>query len=145
MLASSTPVRFGPEFQTGITLIDDQHRVLFYLIDRVDEYLRGECEDVTGCSQTLQDLIHYAIYHLTFEEKLVARLGYQDQIRVHALEHDQFRRTVERYRDAGERGRPSQEIADLQAYLKDWLVRHILHGDVPLFRRIRQESPEVVR
>jgi hemerythrin len=138
----SAPIRFGPNFRTGIALIDDQHQVLFHLMERVDEHLlSGDVVDATEFLQTIQDLVHYAIYHLTFEEKLVARMGYRGELHTHALAHDDFRRNANRFRDAAEGRGPGPGAAELQVYLKDWLVRHILHGDIPLFRKIQQQSP----
>ena len=133
-------IRFGPCFRTGLTMIDDQHQVLFDLIERVDECLSCDGTSATARRQTVDDLVHYAIYHLTYEERLVARLGHEVELRTHALAHDEFRRKVNHFRDASDVSGPGPGAAELQAYLKDWLVRHILHSDIPLFRKIRQQS-----
>jgi hemerythrin-like metal-binding protein len=136
-------IRFGPSFRTGNTLIDDQHQVLFDLIERVDECLSCNGASASAQRQTVDDLMHYAIYHLTYEERLVARLGCEVELRTHALAHDEFRHRVNHFRDASDRGGPGPGAAELQAYLKDWLVRHILHGDIPLFRKIQQQSSAI--
>lgn len=140
MSTDQARIRFGPSFRTGIAMIDDQHQVLFDLIERVDECLSCKGASAAARRQTVDDLVHYAIYHLTYEERLAARLGHEVELRTHALAHDEFRRRVNRFRDASAATGPGAGEAEMQAYLKDWLVRHILHGDVPLFRKIQQKS-----
>jgi hemerythrin len=140
MPTDSAPMQFGPGLRTGVALIDDQHQVLFDLINRIDEYLLGNATDATALLQTVEDLVHYAIYHLMFEERLVARMGYQYELDTHCLAHDEFRRKVNHFREAAQGKTPVPAVSEFQAYLKAWLVKHILHSDVPLFRKIGEQS-----
>ena len=65
---------WSPEFETGIDIIDSQHRQLFDYLEQVEEAIQAE--DPSRVEEVARGLVHYAISHNTFEESLMAKAGY---------------------------------------------------------------------
>jgi len=145
MPIDSSRLVFGPEFRTGVDIIDAQHQVLFDIINRIDYLLLVNVADMQVINQAIEDLVNYALYHFSIEERRVSLWVDRAQLGDHVLEHNEFRRRTNDFRSATNGRKLSAEVLELQTYLKHWLVDHILHKDVPLFRQIEQQSPVAPR
>lgn len=67
-------INWGPEFETGIDIIDEQHRRIFdYLLEIDHAVTTHHAEEV---EKVVRALIDYAISHNTFEESLMEKAGY---------------------------------------------------------------------
>ncbi|QVL48385.1 MAG: PAS domain S-box protein [Thiocapsa sp.] len=118
---------WSDELVTGISVIDEQHRTLVSLLNRI-----ARC-DVQGATEAetlaiLDELGHYAEHHFSTEEAIWAeRLGLGAHLDDHRQRHDDFVRQVAELR-SGER--PFQDVLEgLMAYLCRWLALHILESD----------------
>lgn len=140
MPKNSPRLEFGPQFRTGINIIDEQHQVLFDLINRVDDLLQLAVADTVALGQAIEGVANYALYHFVTEESLAYRSHYAAQMGNHIHQHNEFRKKIVAYRDAAH-GRDLGAVAqELLRYLKHWLVSHILHTDVTMCREIRRQA-----
>jgi len=123
-------------FSVGIHGIDEQHRRLFGLINKLHDVIE-RCEnratleavlcELETVTTVIAELIDYAQYHFTTEEDYMRRYEFPESA-THQAEHQQF---VERVRDyqrrfEQKRTRISLEIAE---FLVNWWRNHILHSD----------------
>lgn len=125
------PYVWRADFELGIPLIDDQHRVLVRMINEAQHRLSGD-PSAAETSEIVNGLLSYADYHFATEERYAVDYGYD---RAHAAayaehldEHRIFARDVAdvaRRLDAGE----TIETAALLSYLRRWLTDHILDLD----------------
>ena len=80
-------MKWVPEYNTGIDVIDDQHRRILDYINEIDAI------DVnTGrerVKQILENIIDYTQSHFTFEESLQEEAGYKYRV-PHKRVHDLF-------------------------------------------------------
>lgn len=118
------------ELNTGIRVIDGQHRRIVDYINQLHDIAQGNGEADTV--EVLTALVDYTLSHFAFEESLLEEAGYpQHASHVHA--HDAFRNRIFDFR---ERARQGEDVAEpLLELLKDWLFEHIAHEDaryVPL-------------
>lgn len=118
------------ELNTGIRVIDGQHRRIVDYINQLHDIAQGSGEADTV--EVLTALVDYTLSHFAFEESLLEEAGYpQHASHVHA--HDAFRNRIFDFR---ERARQGEDVAEpLLELLKDWLFEHIAHEDaryVPL-------------
>jgi hemerythrin len=119
-------VEWTSRFSVGVPDLDEQHRQLIALYNRVDEALRaGQAH--RRMHVFLEELLKYADFHFASEETLMERAGYAE-LEAHRAEHEQFRRRILRLKntyDAGQ-ARVSRPLAEFLSY---WLENHITGTD----------------
>ncbi|QMV62342.1 bacteriohemerythrin [Pseudomonas berkeleyensis] len=115
---------WSDDLNTGITVIDDQHKRIVAMINQLDAAQRAASKVQAG--EVIDELIDYTISHFAFEEAMIEEAGYiftKAHKRVHAL----FIKRVEDYRERFNRG---EDIADeLKGMLGRWLFSHIRSDD----------------
>ena len=118
---------WNANFETGIGVVDEQHRVLVALLNRMAQlYIDGATEAQTR--QILAELADYAQYHFSTEEAVwMESLGEDPHLQSHQRSHRQFFEHIAGLQ-AGHR--PFQAVLDdLFGYLSSWLAFHILDND----------------
>ncbi|CAM3848017.1 bacteriohemerythrin [Ectopseudomonas alcaliphila] len=115
---------WSDDLDTGITVIDDQHKRIVAMINQLDAAQR--CASKVQAGAVIDELIDYTVSHFAFEEAMIEEAGYiftKAHKRVHAL----FIKRVEDYRERFNRG---EDIADeLKGMLGRWLFSHIRSDD----------------
>jgi hemerythrin len=118
------------ELNTGIRVIDGQHRRIVDYINQLHDIAQG---GGTGSTQdVLTALVDYTLSHFAFEESLLEEAGYP-QSADHRHAHDAFRNRIFDFRDRA--GRGEHVAGALLELLKSWLFEHIANEDaryVPL-------------
>ncbi len=113
---------FGPELETGISEIDQQHRKLVSLVNRLYRAIKsGEGNEVLG--EILNELVAYTDYHFKTEEYYFDKFGYPEGA-LHKEIHRKLTAQVLSFKEKFERGEATLSY-DLLNFLKDWLVNHI--------------------
>lgn len=115
---------WGPEYNTGIEVIDDQHKRILDFINEIDD--NPNQTDRARIRQILNNIIDYTQSHFTFEESLQEEAGYKYRV-PHKRVHDLFIKRIEAYRDRFEAGHSIEN--ELQEVLSKWLINHIQHDD----------------
>lgn len=81
-------MKWVPEYNTGIDVIDDQHRRILDYINEIDAIdVNADRERV---KQILENIIDYTQSHFTFEESLQEEASYKYRV-PHKRVHDLFR------------------------------------------------------
>lgn len=113
-----------PDLDTGIAVIDDQHRRLVDYVNQL-ETVRSQ-GDLPTVGRVLDDLVDYTISHFAFEETLLEESGYA-YLKAHKRVHQLFTRRVEEYRERFKRG---EDVgSEIHRLLSSWLLNHIKHDD----------------
>lgn len=120
-------IEWSSDFETGIDLIDDQHKRLFdYFTDIQHCIERGDGSQV---EPLCRGLIDYVLSHLVFEESLMEQAGYP-MFEAHRRVHDAFRRRVDDYWAKLSGGADPLKVArDMRTDVGLWLINHIKHED----------------
>jgi len=109
-----------------VAVIDQQHRGLFALIERLDAAMaRGEGSSVLG--EIIDGLIGYANVHFATEEGYFEESDYPDSA-VHKRQHQDFVSKVVDFKNGFDEGRLMLTL-DVMHFLGDWLVEHIQGSD----------------
>ncbi len=117
---------------TGIKDIDDHHRKLIDLANRLNEATqRGEARSTIG--SVLNELVDYTVFHFDFEEKLMKAAKYPDFAR-HQGEHKKLVGDVLAQKAKFDQG--SALSSELLSFIRDWLVNHIMKTDKVLGRAL---------
>jgi hemerythrin len=133
-MASHEPIIWNDGLLTGVTEIDEQHRILVNTLNEANAKL-AENTSLEFLEQITRDLLSYALYHFEMEEELMQEYGYRDDSAAdaesHLQQHRSFSGKVVAVRDGLKAGTLiSRE--DLLSFLNDWLVQHILNTDKKL-------------
>jgi diguanylate cyclase (GGDEF)-like protein/hemerythrin-like metal-binding protein len=118
-ITSLQPLAWGAAHAIGIQDIDDQHRHLVELIDRLSAALVDALDSDTIVAR-LNDLVRYAEFHFATEELLME----QHQVADLARHRDEHRRLLHDIRNLHVVGDPGS-LSLILRYLQEWLLRHV--------------------
>ena len=119
-------ITWGSSLETGVAIIDSQHKRLVGIINDLDAALAaGNSHEIMGA--IFEELVAYTETHFGVEEKLMSNHEYED-LEEHRREHLIFTEQIKMDRDHFEAG--SRKIdSKLMVYLRDWLMNHISLSD----------------
>lgn len=133
---------WNESMSVGVPLIDNDHKALIHLINRLHENVRaGGTYDVLD--DLLDRLTDYIDIHFTREERVMDACAYPET-EGHKLEHTEFVKYIKELRDEFTPETAPERASDLAAYLKDWLSHHILIQDMD-YRQYAEGNAEAAR
>ncbi len=115
------------KYSVGVKEIDTQHKKLLQIINQLIEYqdISVHSEEI---SDVLTEMMEYASYHFDAEEALMSKHGYAE-LPPHRRKHMDFiRKTAKLASDTVDGAQ--QVPQEVLAFLKDWLIDHILKTDM---------------
>ncbi len=129
--------QWRPEYETGFTLIDDQHRSLFHAINALNSaMLEGRSEELLD--RTLKTLKNYTTVHFETEEQFMLKYGYSGYLE-HKAKHDALRDHVGQFYDQQKQQNIAQLTITVSHFLTDWLIHHIKDDDQKMISFLRQK------
>lgn len=134
MAADYEPLVWNDALITGVSEIDDQHRILVNTLNEANAVLAANTTP-DFLEQITRDLLSYALYHFETEEQLMQQYGYTEAVAAdaehHHREHRAFSSKVVAVRE-GLKGGVMISREELLSFLNNWLVNHIQHTDMKL-------------
>lgn len=127
---------WGEEFFTGIGLVDEQHRALVDLFNRLSESLTEK----SGSSEAavhfaFSQLTDYTKYHFSVEESLMRQGGVDERhVALHLGLHDEFSQQLQAMWSA--RAALTNPAEVFLSFLTSWLCLHVLGVDQSLARQL---------
>ncbi|WP_375177477.1 bacteriohemerythrin [Marinobacter mobilis] len=117
---------WNSHFETGIELIDQQHRKLVDILNRLGSHF--SCADDVQFRHMLQDLLDYTHYHFDAEEQIWQQyFREQPLFDNHHQAHELFFEQIQEFWDSGDER--EQDLKGLFDFLTRWLAFHILEAD----------------
>ncbi len=138
---------WSPRFETGIELVDTQHKALVEILNNLIEGATAERglvrEEVVGL---LDRLVAYAKVHFADEEQLMTEQGCtQDHVEGHRVQHQDFARQVAAARETLCAGEPPADFLEgLARFVTSWLSFHILGSDMEMARQLRRQGGDAL-
>jgi hemerythrin len=122
-------VEWTDELSVGIQEIDEQHKILVNLINRLfDETVVHQTGSTAiVMDEILHELIEYTVIHFAVEESLF-RIFHYPETEQHTRHHDELKAQV---LDIQKKVKAREAVinTELLMFLKKWLENHILHED----------------
>lgn len=120
---------WNDNFDTGIDSIDEQHRQLVQLLNKLASHLAYQ-SGVAMMEEVFDELTAYAVYHLESEEEIWHTYLPEDELENgHREEHAKFLSSVTAIKQ-GETDKPVEKIyEETLSFLSHWLAFHILESD----------------
>jgi hemerythrin len=131
-------IRWGPDLELGIPELDEQHRTLVDLANRLYEEFK-EKRDGQEAKRAVTALFVYSDTHFAAEEAYFARYNFAS-LEQHVEAHSTFMAKAAEFEDRLASGTPA-EAAELLDFLKVWIKRHIGREDRELVRIARRAVP----
>ena len=119
-------ITWGPRLETGIAIIDAQHKRLVDIINELNAaFEAGRSDEIMGAM--FDELVAYTEMHFGVEEKLMASHDYEE-IESHRREHRVFTDQIkmDQYNFNAGAWKFDKRMMD---YLRGWLVNHIAVSD----------------
>ena len=124
------PCIFTDEYLTGIEIIDEEHRILFNIIEQIHEMIADDikADKYDEIVTLLGDLRTYTKVHFKDEEEYMESIQY-DGLEAQKVAHELFVARLNEI-DLNEIDAHQEDaLEELMAFLTEWLVNHILHMD----------------
>ena len=119
------------EFELGIPSIDEQHKSLLEIGNRIHGLLK-EHEDgddnFEDIFTVIEELKNYTIYHFDTEEEMFVKYNYPDYDG-HKKEHDEFIHYVESVDLGAVNENQKSFLNELLGKIVQWVFKHILSTD----------------
>ena len=129
-------IQWTDEYSVGVVHLDEQHKGLIMLINRLAE--EGHRSSVV--EDTLDALDRYAREHFTAEETLLRACDDPD-LDEHRRQHRAFEEWLSAIRQVHRFTTTTDPFAEtVNAFLRSWLVNHILETDMAYKPRLGGRS-----
>jgi len=120
-------INWRNEFSVGVAEMDEQHKKLIGMINRLIEEQHNLTDQKT-IAELLTEMTDYAQVHFRAEEYLMAEYGYDEKSNQEKMHQAFIEKTISFY-SATDIG-PNILSTALLDYLSTWLVSHILKEDM---------------
>jgi hemerythrin len=129
-------IQWGVDFYTGLPDIDEQHRRLVALANRLADTPRSDADVL---ARAFEELRTYVIEHFSLEEKQMTEAQIDpEHLQYHMNAHALFAAKVTDLWGAYGRGADGT-FEELLGFLKTWILQHILHTDRVMALRIHEK------
>lgn len=123
-------------FEIGIEVIDDQHKVLVSLTNQLALSLANQGPELET-DKLLTELFEYAEYHFSTEEKVWEEVLDSDvSVTTHQTSHQNFISQITDIKTRFEQNRTTSIQNDILSFLINWLAHHILEEDMMMAKTI---------
>lgn len=121
-------VEWSDDLSVGIEEIDEQHKILVHLINRLfTETVTHQAKSGEVIEEILHELIEYTVIHFAVEESLF-RIFHYTGTESHTHHHDELKAQVLDIQKKVKSGEATINV-ELLMFLKKWLEHHILYED----------------
>jgi len=117
-------------FATGIDIIDEQHKQLLHLINKLAAHATGSV-DVDTLQSVLIELADYVEYHFRAEEKIMLScFGADPSAKGHLQSHHEFEEKIRLAQQKMQDQSIQAVLDETLSFLVHWLALHILDSDI---------------
>lgn len=121
-------VQWTPQISVGIQEIDEQHKQLIQLLNKLFEVMLSKSpERDRVAQQTLHEVVNYTKIHFAVEESLFRIFNYPGYDE-HKGKHDQLKSQVDDITRRVQSGEKRIDTA-LLVFLRNWVTQHIMEED----------------
>lgn len=127
---------WNANFETGVPVVDEQHRKLVHLLNRLAGHLAQQSMPVI-LDQVFNELAEYAVYHFQTEEEIWETHFSSDAWYTgHKHTHEVFLSSVMELKAMGSHQPLSTVVEQVIKFLTHWLAFHILDSDMRMAKTI---------
>lgn len=119
------------EYETGVPIIDEQHKHLFEIGNNAFELLNNTLtiDKYDKIIHVIEELRDYAVFHFKYEEEYMLSINYKKFLS-HKVEHDEFIKRVDEVDLTLIDESQNEYILSLLQFVYKWISEHILVKDL---------------
>ena len=123
-------IEWSDKFKTGIEIIDEQHKELFRLFNRVYDLYNNEfiIDKYDQIIAAVEELKEYTKYHFKAEEDYMLSIRYKKFFE-HKLKHEDFIRKIDSIDYNIIDYNQQNHLLELLRFITDWIVEHVVTVD----------------
>lgn len=123
-------IRWEQDYYIGIESIDDQHKKLFEIANRMYDLLKNELitDKYDKIIEIIAELKDYTVYHFTTEEEYMKSIGYK-RFLSQKVAHDEFIEKMQNIDIEQIDNGQNEYLIGILDFVCDWLVQHIIRAD----------------
>lgn len=123
-------IKWKDEYNMGIESIDDQHKELCKIANRIYDLLRNDLitDKYSKIVEIIEELKNYTVYHFHAEEEYMKSIGYRKFLSQKVAHNDFLEKMNTIDFDKIDNGHNEYLISMLD-FVADWLVQHIIKED----------------
>ncbi|MDR1324806.1 MAG: bacteriohemerythrin [Treponema sp.] len=141
-MADEEYVVWSKSYETGIPLIDNQHKKLVALTNQLyDACLAGRDTATEFFLRAVHEFVDYAKEHFSAEEELMKQSAYS-HLAEHKAKHDEFVKKLLNETQEMKAGNPMVPLIFLH-YLRSWILSHIAIDDMDFVYHSKALKKEV--
>lgn len=132
--------RWKKAYETGISIIDAQHKRLFDLLGEVLSMVsedgtitEGEVEGI------LAELRAYSVQHLQTEERIMEESGYAE-LQKHLAQHQSFVSELQVLMRRRNNDKAPILVLDILDFMLTWMIQHTLKSDMLFANTLKRKS-----
>ena len=130
-------ITWSDSYSIKVPAMDEQHKKLIALMNELFDYQKqGKGKEII--EKTLKGLVDYTRTHFAAEERFLQQNKYP-KLAEHQGIHKNLLGQVQKYMDKYKAGE-SVIAAELNNFLKDWLIKHIMNIDMEYGKFINQNA-----
>jgi hemerythrin len=130
-------ITWSDAYSIKVAAMDEQHKKLLNIMNELHEYQKqGKSKEII--EKTLKGLVDYTRTHFGAEERFLQQNKYP-KLAEHQAIHKNLLGQVEKYMERYKAGE-GVIAAELNNFLKDWLIKHILNIDMEYGKFINQNA-----
>jgi hemerythrin len=126
--------KWSNEYSCNVKEIDEQHKKLFEIGEKLNNLVTTKeyYDKFEEINNIFKELVDYAIYHFSTEEKIMLESAYNDY-EGHKKEHDMFVKKLSSINLKELKTNQDKIIIDLLAFVGKWIISHIFNVDMKAF------------
>jgi len=136
-----TYIQWSSRFELGVPFIDEDHKTLVSLLNRMSDASRSD-GDLANVGSILSALVDYTRYHFEREERAQAIAKYPD-IEPHCVLHEELAGQAVELLNNFRNDPASIDMGDVLDFLRDWLLDHILLHDMAIRPYVKASAEAV--
>lgn len=125
----------------GNDLIDTDHKYLIDIINQAETALRAKSR--SKLTAVIDSLTRYSKLHFSNEERIALAAGYPETAHLHESHDGLLKRLGEVSQELGEVWTDAAG-EDCNAFLRDWLINHVIREDMLMKPYLKKLSPRLV-
>jgi hemerythrin len=134
------PIHWTIDLDTGIEVIDHQHRQIVDYINQLEA--ANIAKDKAKIKEVVDACVDYTLSHFAFEESLQEEAGYK-YCKPHKKVHELFTRKVAEYQQRVDMG--DDVVDELHGMLSRWLVNHIKRDDADYVSAVKANMVDIIK
>ena len=130
---------WSKHFETKLDMVDDQHKILFTILDKLIACFSSGVPSEGMVDQVLKELVEYSTHHFTYEEEMMLADHIDERhLTLHRMEHHSFCYDLEHLQLHTNVDEDEVQVAErIVSFISSWLAYHILGVDMVMTAQIK--------